>query len=72
MEGPDIAKAIALWLERGDYRPEALAALSDALWRKVTVNECQVWPRGESVNARVTAEKLGINRSGSEPHRGVC
>ena len=43
---PDVAGALADWLLAGDYRNEALAALSDRLWSAV---------HAERIGARVAA-----------------
>lgn len=41
---PDVATAIARWLEQGKFGRESLAALSDRLWRQVLLNAKPVWP----------------------------
>lgn len=42
---PNVARALARWLERGEFHAQALASLSDRLWREVRVNAKPVWPR---------------------------
>ncbi|MEM1404912.1 MAG: MJ1255/VC2487 family glycosyltransferase [Pseudomonadota bacterium] len=42
---PNVAHAIAEWLKAGDLDERTLAALSDQLWRSVTVNDQPLWPR---------------------------
>ncbi len=61
---PDVANAIAGWLETGDLQESSLQALSDRLWRSVTVNDLPVWP-----SKALPAKERAVSHDGSYARR---